>query len=218
MQGYRPDGAGGFVVKDGIFHRFCQRAKVSPERTHVFVIDEINRGNLSKIFGELMLLIEPDKRGAAWATTLTYARPDEARFFVPENVFIIGMMNTADRSLSIVDYALRRRFSFASLEPMFGTAAFRAVLLERGIPEEIISTIAARMTRLNAVIGEDRINLGPGYRIGHSFFIPTEGTEFDPGWYRRIIETEIAPLLQEYWFDDPDKYDAWCAELLRDLP
>src|SRR5262249_18524441 len=109
VQGYRPDGKGGFTLRDGVFHRFCQKVSLSPSRAHVFIIDEINRGNLSKILGELMLLIESDKRGPGWATTLTYSRPDDPRFFVPENLCLLGMMNTADRSLSIVDYALRRR-------------------------------------------------------------------------------------------------------------
>ena len=138
VQGYRPDGKGGFTLRDGVFHRFCEKASLSPGRPHVFMIDEINRGNLSKILGELMLLIEHDKRGPGWATTLTYSKPDEPRFFVPENLYLLGMMNTADRSLSIVDYALRRRFSFALLEPMFGSDRFRDFLLTRGVPEEIV--------------------------------------------------------------------------------
>jgi hypothetical protein len=204
VQGYRPDGKGGFTLRDGVFHRFCEKASLSPSHPHVLIIDEINRGNLSKILGELMLLIEHDKRGPGWATTLTYSQPGEPRFFVPENLYLLGMMNTADRSLSIVDYALRRRFSFALLEPMFGSEKFRNFLLHRGVPEAAIALIVARMTALNQAVGEDRANLGPGYRIGHSFFVPLEGFEYDPGWYRRVIETEIHPLLEEYWFDDPD--------------
>ena len=218
VQGYRPDGKGGFTLRDGVFHRFCEKASLSPGRPHVFIIDEINRGNLSKILGELMLLIEHDKRGPGWATTLTYSEPGEPRFFVPENLYLLGMMNTADRSLSIVDYALRRRFSFALLEPMFGSDKFRDFLLDRGVPEEIVALIVARMTALNQAIGEDRANLGPGYRIGHSFFVPPEGFEYDPGWYRRVIETEIHPLLEEYWFDDPDKADSWRQQLLQGAP
>ena len=186
VQGYRPDGKGGFTLRDGVFHRFCEKANLSPGRPHVFIIDEINRGNLAKILGELMLLIEHDKRGPSWATTLTYSKPGEPLFFVPENLYLLGMMNTADRSLSIVDYALRRRFSFALLEPMFGSAKFHELLLSRGVPEEIVTLITVRMTALNKAIGEDRANLGPGYRIGHSFFVPPDGFEYDPGWYRRI--------------------------------
>jgi hypothetical protein len=218
VQGYRPDGTGGFTVRDGIFYRFCERASLSPGRRHVFIIDEINRGNLSKILGELMLLIEHDKRGPGWAATLTYSKPDEPRFFVPENVYLLGLMNTADRSISMVDYALRRRFSFALLEPMFGSGKFRNFLLDCGVPEDILALIVARMTSLNKVIGEDRVNLGPGFRIGHSFFVPPEGLEYDPGWYRRVIETEIHPLLEEYWFDDPDKADIWREKLLQGAP
>jgi hypothetical protein len=218
VQGYRPDGKGGFVLGDGVFHRFCEKANLSPSLPHVFIIDEINRGNLSKILGELMLLIENDKRGPAWSATLTYSQPGEPRFFVPDNLYLLGMMNTADRSLSIVDYALRRRFSFALLEPMFGSDRFRSFLLHRGVPEEVIARIVACMTTLNQAIGEDRANLGPGYRIGHSFFVPPEDFEYDPGWYRRVIETEVCPLLEEYWFDDPDKADSWREQLLQDAP
>jgi hypothetical protein len=128
------------------------------------------------------------------------------------------MMNTADRSLSIVDYALRRRFSFAPLEPMFWSSGFREFLLDRGVPEDTLTLIVSRMSSLNQAIAEDRANLGPGYRIGHSFFVPGDGFVFDAGWYRRVIETEIHPLLQEYWFDDPDKADAWRAQLLDGVP
>jgi hypothetical protein len=218
VQGYRPDGRGGFALQDGVFHRFCEKASLSPSLPHVFIIDEINRGNLSKILGELMLLIEHDKRGPAWSATLSYSQPDEPRFFVPENLYLLGMMNTADRSLSIVDYALRRRFSFFLLEPMFGSEKFVDFLVTRGVPKEIVALIVVQMTALNRAIGEDRANLGPGYRIGHSFFVPPEGFEYDPGWYRRVIETEICPLLEEYWFDDLDKADSWHQKLLEGAP
>ena len=218
VQGYRPDGKGGFILRDGIFHRFCDKAALSPNRKHVFMIDEINRGNLSKILGELMLLIEHDKRGPSWATSLTYSQPGEPLFFVPENLYLLGMMNTADRSLSLVDYALRRRFSFVSLEPMFKSNKFNEFLTGSGVPEPVTGLIIARMTALNQAIGEDRANLGPGYRIGHSFFVPPMGFEFEPGWYRRVVETEILPLLDEYWFDDPDKVDSWRHQLLLDAP
>lgn len=143
VQGYRPDGEGGFALREGVFHRFCAKASLSPSLPHVFIIDEINRGNLSKILGELMLLIEHDKRGPGWSATLSYSQPDEPRFFVPANLYLLGMMNTADRSLSIVDYALRRRFSFFLLEPMFGSDKFRDFLIHRGIPKEIVALISA---------------------------------------------------------------------------
>ena len=208
-------GKGGFTLRDGVFHRFCEKAALSPGRPHVFIIDEINRGNLSKILGELMLLIEHDKRGPAWATALTYSQPGEPLFFVSENVYLLGIMNTADRSLSIVDYALRRRFSFALLEPMFASSKFREFLINAGVPDGIVTMIVERMTALNQAISEDRTNLGAGYRIGHSFFVPPEGFEYDAGWYHRVIETEIFPLLEEYWFDDPDKAEHWRQQLLQ---
>lgn len=218
VQGYRPDGRGGFTRRDGIFFRFCEKANRAPSRKHVFIIDEINRGNLSKIFGELMLLVEHDKRGPSSSMNLTYSNPDEPRFFVPENVYVLGIMNTADRSLSIVDYALRRRFSFALLEPMFSSDKFKSLLLDRGVPETIVDLVIVRMNILNQAIGEDRANLGRGYRVGHSFFVPPQAFEYDPSWYRRIIETEIYPLLEEYWFDDPEKAEDWQRRLLEDIP
>ena len=134
VQGYRPTEAGGFILRDGVFARFCAAAKADPQRDYVLIIDEINRGNLSKIFGELMLLIEADKREKSWATRLAYAQPDEPKFYVPENLFILGMMNTADRSLSVVDYALRRRFAFITLRPQFAVQPFKDHLAAAGVP------------------------------------------------------------------------------------
>lgn len=119
VRGYRPSENGGFNLKNGIFYQFCDRAR-NDDRPHVFIIDEINRGNFSKILGELMMLIEHDKRAPRYAVPLVYQREGEADFYVPGNVYIIGLMNTADRSLSMVDYALRRRFSFIDLVPAFG--------------------------------------------------------------------------------------------------
>ena len=214
VQGYRPDGSGGFARCDGTFFRFCQQALKDPARDYVFIIDEINRGNLSKIFGELMLLIEHDKRAPEWAAQLTYAKEGEDRFYVPGNVYVIGMMNTADRSLSMVDYALRRRFAFFRLEPKFESTAFRTHLQIRGVPEPVIDRIVERMTSLNDAIVADRINLGSGFQIGHSFFVPP-GEVGDPElWFKRVIETEIRPLLDEYWFDDADKAENWRSQLL----
>ena len=215
IQGFKPTEAGGFELKDGVFHRFCRRAAVDLSRPYVFIIDEINRGNLSKIFGELMLLIEADKRSAEWGTHLAYARDGDPRFHVPENVFIIGMMNTADRSLSMVDYALRRRFSFITLEPAFSSNKFREFLKTRSVPSSVIDRICSGMDSLNRAIGEDNLNLGPGYRIGHSFFVPSSPVTAPEDWYHQIIESEISPLLDEYWFDAPDKARTWTAKLLN---
>ena len=104
IQGYRPMEKG-FALRKGVFLDFCERALAEPGETFVFVIDEINRGNLSKILGELMLLIEPDKRAPEWGVKLAYALSADERFYVPPNLYLLGMMNTADRSLSLVDYA-----------------------------------------------------------------------------------------------------------------
>jgi MoxR-like ATPase len=214
VQGYRPSGDSGFNLQDGVFHRFRRTALSNPGEPHVFIIDEINRGNLSKIFGELMLLIESDKRNPEWGIQLAYAKPGEPKFYVPDNLYILGMMNTADRSLSMVDYALRRRFAFATLEPMFRAEKFRAILGERGVPGAVTDAIIRGMSDLNNAIADDRANLGPGFQIGHSFFVPPADFAYDEGWYQTIIETEIVPLLEEYWFDDPSKADEWRDRLL----
>ncbi|WP_369026391.1 DUF3578 domain-containing protein [Qipengyuania sp. RANM35] len=216
VQGYRPDGAGGFARYNGSFHRFCSDALRQPDRTFVFIIDEINRGNLSKIFGELMLLMEADKRSPEWAVQLTYAHKGEPRFYIPDNVFLIGMMNTADRSLSLVDYALRRRFAFVTMEPQFSSSGFKAHLVRAGVPDALIGKIVGRMNQLNDVIGADHHNLGDGYRIGHSFFVPTSQVDDAKAWYRLTIETEIRPLLEEYWFDERERANKWVEQLLAD--
>lgn len=214
IQGYRPTAAGGFELRDGTFFRFCQRAANDQARPYVFIIDEINRGNLSKIFGELMLLIEPDKRSREWGVSLAYSADGDPRFHVPPNLHIIGMMNTADRSLSMVDYALRRRFGFFDLEPGFASPGFRMHLASFAISDDVIEWVITRMTALNDDIAADTTNLGPGFRIGHSFFVPNEPVS-DPGaWSRSIMETEIYPLLREYWFDDLPKADSWYSRLI----
>lgn len=214
MQGYRPTGHG-FSLRDGVFLNFCTRALADPSERHVFIIDEINRGNLSKILGELMLLIEPDKRSSEWAVKLAYAEKAEERFYVPENVYILGMMNTADRSLAVVDYALRRRFAFATVTPAFGQEAFRRHLLANAVDGDTVDRVIERMTALNEAIASDAANLGRGYCIGHSFFTPTDGDgEHGDAWYKAIIGVEIIPLLEEYWFDQPDKVNQWRARLL----
>lgn len=217
VQGYRPNADGGFELKDGVFHRFCERARKQPGVLHVFIIDEINRGNLSKIFGELMLLIEHDKRHSDWAARLAYASEESDDFHVPENVWLLGMMNTADRSLSLVDYALRRRFAFITLKPGFTSPGFGSHLAAAGAPPEVIAAIIQGMQELNAAIGEDRVNLGPGFQIGHSFFTPSKGQSAGRAWFERVVETEIRPLLEEYWFDAPDRADEWRTRLLSHL-
>ena len=208
IRGYRPkEEKGGFSLENGVFYNFCRRAKESSD-PYVFIIDEINRGNLSKIFGELMMLIERDKRGPDFRMPLTYQRDGESDFFVPENVYLIGMMNTADRSLAMVDYALRRRFRFINMEPRFHSAAFARFLGRMGASSDLIKQIRRRLTDLNETIAKDETNLGPGFCIGHSYFCPRDGEVPDQDWYEETIEQEIAPLLREYWFDDTEKADS----------
>ncbi len=217
IQGYRPS-KGGILRRDGIFYDFCNRARLDRARDFVFIIDEINRGNLSKIFGELMMLIEHDKRGPDHTIPLTYSESSGERFSVPENVHLIGLMNTADRSLAMVDYALRRRFVFFDLEPQFQCDAFRAALQDQGAPPTLVDRIIERMTALNLTIGRDEKNLGRGFEVGHSFFCPsTDSTKsFDwETWYRSVVEEEIAPLLREYWFDDLQRARKQAERLLE---
>ncbi|WP_419860433.1 AAA family ATPase [Candidatus Palauibacter sp.] len=214
IQGYRPHDDGGFELRNGVFYTFCRQAAADPDKRYVFIIDEVNRGNLTKIFGEIMMLIEPDKRESEYAVPLTYS-PDDEPFFVPDNVFLIGMMNTADRSLAMVDYALRRRFAFIRLEPAFGTDQFSDHLLEAGVEEDLVDRIVDRLSTLNKGIRDERKNLGPGFEIGHSFFCPREADEqLDEPWYEAIVRREIEPLLREYWFDRPEHADKLTKQLL----
>lgn len=214
IQGYRPSEQT-FTLKNGHFFRFCQTAQQDPDNDYVFIIDEINRGNLSRIFGELMMLIESDKRGAEWGIQLAYSEPGDPLFYVPANLHIVGLMNTADRSLAIVDYALRRRFAFVDLAPGFQSPAFRTQLQERGASTALVNKIVNRMSALNAEIENDRVNLGSGFRIGHSYFCPNhDDIVYTDSWYRSVVETEIAPLLREYWFDMPEKAEEHYQSLL----
>ena len=214
IQGFRPRDKGGFKLRNGVFYKFCREAAGNPDKRYVFIIDEVNRGNLSKIFGELMMLIEADKRSAEYAVPLTYS-PDGDPFHVPDNLFLIGMMNTADRSLAMVDYALRRRFAFVRLTPAFGTDQFSDFLLKAGVEEDLVNRIVDRLSDLNRRIREDRKNLGPGFEIGHSFFCPRdEDEQLDESWYKTVVRREIEPLLREYWFDRPEYVDARKRELL----
>ena len=201
IQGFRPKkDSTGFELRNGVFYRFCQLALQNPSKPFVFLIDEINRGNLSKIFGEVMLLIESDKRGPDWAVSLTYADEVAKRFYIPANVHILGMMNTADRSLAIVDYALRRRFAFKDVLPGFSSLNFKSLLTAKGVDEAVVETIQTRMSELNKKI-EMSPDLGVGFIVGHSFFVPSHPVQDSVAWYNGVIRNEIAPLLREYWFD-----------------
>ena len=212
IMGYKPVDEG-FELKPGVFYNFCKKAESEPENKFFFIIDEINRGNLSKIFGELMMLIEGDKRGIKNRIKLAYKNE---LFYVPANVFIIGMMNTADRSLAMMDYALRRRFSFFDVLPAFDRTSFKNHILQY-VGAAVADKVVSRFKELNAKIAdENSSNLGKGYCIGHSYFcVPPVDGQSDDEWYEAIIEYEIAPLLYEYWWDDKDRADECINELKK---
>ncbi|MGE4234157.1 MAG: McrB family protein [Bacteriovoracia bacterium] len=201
VQGYRPT-EDHFVLRDGPFVRFCKKAEKS-DKPHVFIIDEINRGNLAKIFGELLMLIEADKRKKA--ITLTYSH-DGNRFSVPENVYLIGTMNTADRSLSIIDYALRRRFCFFEIDPAITNPRFEAHLKMKGLSQAEITNLQNKIEELNNTIRTTDF-LGRGFEIGHSYFCSSKKVTNFSEWFQRIVRQEISFLIKEYWFDDKDKAD-----------
>ncbi|MCR5714764.1 MAG: AAA family ATPase [Bacteroidales bacterium] len=204
IQGIRPSKEG-FVVRNGIFYDFCQRAK-NDNRPYFFIIDEINRGNLSKILGELMMLIEYDKRGPKHMVRLTYSNASDEPFYVPENVYLIGCMNTADRSLAIVDYALRRRFSFINLTPEFGDT-FKNFLKSQ-MDKTFVDTITAKIVAVNQVIQDTEMLRG--MEIGHSYFCNFEGFKKgeEAAWWEDICEYELFPYLDEVCYDDSDRLDA----------
>ncbi len=204
MMGYKPSGDG-FELKYGIFYRFCTLAANHPEKKYFFIIDEINRGNMSKIFGELLMLIEKDYRGKK--ATLAY---NGMQFSVPENLYIIGMMNTADRSLAMIDYALRRRFSFFTMTPGFNSKGFKDY--QDGIGSAVFDKLVDEVKELNKVIARDK-SLGSGFCIGHSYFCGHKAGEKD-AWIKEIVNYDIIPMLQEYWFDDADSVQKWSDLLL----
>ena len=199
IQGYRPTNSG-FELKNGIFLDICNKAKELPHKKFFLIIDEINRGNLSKIFGELMMLIENDKRGEDYSINLTYSDSSE-NFYIPENIYLIGTMNTADRSLSIVDYALRRRFAFINIEPKFNQR-FADFLKKQNISDPTIDEIINKTSELNEIIESDE-SLGNGFKIGHSYFCNIQNID-EKSWLNNIFNFEIKPLLEEYWYDDED--------------
>lgn len=210
IQGIKPT-KNGFESKNGIFYSFCQRAHAHPDKMFFFIIDEINRGNLSKIFGELLMLIEHDKRKEKFALKLTYAEDEADKFFVPENLYIIGTMNTADRSLAIVDYALRRRFAFITLKPNY-KEQFEKFLKSKGVSDLLINHIVSSISQVNRKISDD-LNLGLGFEIGHSYFCSFQNGYDEKVWYNSVIEFEIKPLLEEIWFDSLEISKELCDTL-----
>lgn len=198
MMGYKPV-EDGFELKYGIFYRFCQKAANQPDKEFFFIIDEINRGNMSKIFGELLMLIERDYRGTK--ATLAY---NGLSFSVPKNLYIIGMMNTADRSLAMIDYALRRRFSFFEVEPGFDSEGF--IHYQNSLNNETLNELVNKVKDLNREISLDK-SLGKGFCIGHSYFCGRDVCTEE--WLHSIVDYDILPMLSEYWFDDANKLQRW---------
>ena len=205
VMGYKPNENGGFYLSYGIFHKFCRRATIDKGHPYFFIIDEINRGNLSKIFGELLMLIESDYRDKP--IQLSY---NDETFAVPSNIYIIGMMNTADRSLAMIDYALRRRFSFFEMKPGFETDAFNNYIL--GWSNQKLRSLINAIIELNKVIADDD-SLGSGFCIGHSYLC-----NFDNSYdLESIVEYDIIPMLREYWFDNDDKFNQESQKLRNAL-
>lgn len=204
IMGYRPTKSG-FELKKGAFYNFCKKAEIDKKNDYFFIIDEINRGNLTKIFGELFMLIENDKRGLS--IQLLYS--DET-FSVPENIYIIGMMNTADRSLAMLDYALRRRFSFYDINPGFVTDGF--IKYRNSLKNDKFNRLIECVKSLNDIISSDE-SLGDGFCIGHSYLCNLSKDKIDDKVLSGIVEYELIPLLKEYWFDEPSKVNNWIINL-----
>lgn len=204
IMGFRPS-TDGFELKRGAFYNFCKKAEIDGDNDYFFIIDEINRGNLSKIFGELFMLIENDKRGVS--LQLLYS---DEKFSVPKNIYIIGMMNTADCSLAMLDYALRRRFAFFEIKPGFTTDGFREYRMS--LKNEKFDKLIACVESLNNVISNDE-SLGDGFCIGHSYFCNLLPDTIDDQVLSGIVEYELIPLLKEYWFDEPIKVKDWSINL-----
>lgn len=202
--GYKP-APSGFALQDGVFYRFCDRAQKDPNHDFFFIMDEINRGNLSKIFGELLMAIENEHR----EEQITLAH-EKRTLAVPKNLHLIGMMNTADRSLAMIDYALRRRFAFFEMEPGFESELFRKQL--QGADRKDLAALVEQVKLLNKEIANDP-SLGRGFRIGHSYFCNGNDDAFTPAHLREVVDYEIVPLLEEYWFDDPEKAEKWSNNL-----
>ena len=202
MRGWRPSGDGQLELVDGPFMEMIDSAKKELDANYVIVVEEINRGNPAQIFGEMLTLLEADKREPSEALALTYRKSTEERVYIPENLYLIGTMNLADRSLAMVDFALRRRFAFVTLEPVLGTPWSDWVQTRCNIEPEVLLRIGDKLNALNRTLSDD-VNLGPHFQIGHSFVTPSANSRISNAqkWFRHVVETEIGPLLDEYWFD-----------------
>ncbi len=205
IRGWRPEGDGKLKLVDGPFMEMLKVASKDTLSNYVVVIEEIKRGNPAQNFAEMLTLLEADKRTPDAALQLTHKRSDDERVYIPENLYVIGTMNIADRSLALVDLALRRRFAFIELEPTYGKP-WRDWCLKHGVNNEELDEIEKRINELNKKISEDA-NLGRQFRIGHSYVTPSSGDNISDArkWFQEVVETEIGPLLNEYWFDKLDE-------------
>jgi 5-methylcytosine-specific restriction protein B len=218
IKGWRPSGDGKLALCDGPFLEFVKLAQQKPAQKYVVVIEEINRGNPAQIFGEMLTLLEADKRTPSEALELSYRKEDDKPVYIPDNLYVIGTMNVADRSLALVDLALRRRFAFINLVPTFGLPWRTWVHEKAGIDLAYLLKIETKLELLNQVIASDD-RLGVQFQVGHSYVTPAFDSDIKDAanWFRLVVETEIFPLLEEYWFDDPTKALSQKSALLKDL-
>lgn len=213
VRGYRPGGDGRLTLTDGVFLQVVQAAIALPDVVHVLIIEEINRGNPAQVLGEMLTLLESSKRSRVDAMELAYSKSRGEKVYVPENLYVIGTMNVADRSLALVDLALRRRFAFVSLAPSLN-AEWQQWCSSKGMDDVAIAHIQTRMEALNLEITGDR-TLGAQFQIGHSYVTPHELVNDATAWFADVVRSEIGPLLHEYWFDSPERADSAIAQLLK---
>lgn len=218
VRGWRPDGNGQLKLTDGVFLEAVEAARAERDRPFVVIIEEINRGNPAQIFGEMLTLLETDKRREDEAIELAYRSETGERVYIPDNLFVIGTMNIADRSLALVDLALRRRFAFITLETMLNDH-WKAWCIEKaGLDAGAVEDIRRLLSELNEEIANDRA-LGAQFKVGHSYVTPGASVLIGDArdWFRQVVETEISPLLEEYWFDNPDKAKSSTRRLLEGI-
>lgn len=212
VRGYRPNADGRLALMDGIFLQVVEAARAQPDVEHVLIIEEINRGNPAQVLGEMLTLLESSKRSRSDAMELAYRKSVGEKVYVPENLYVIGTMNVADRSLALVDLALRRRFAFVSLVPCFNEAWMQWCEV-KGLATADIARIKTAIEALNGEVTADRA-LGPQFQIGHSYFTPMETVRDANMWFAEVVETEIGSLLHEYWFDAPERAKEATQKLL----
>lgn len=215
VRGYRPGGDEKLKLTDGLFLQVVEAARMNSGVDHVLIIEEINRGNPAQVLGEMLTLLEDSKRNKGSAMELAYPKYPGERLFLPENLYVIGTMNIADRSLALVDLALRRRFAFVDLSPNFN-AAWKAWCLKKGLNSAFVDQVNLLMESLNQEISQDRA-LGPQFQIGHSYLTPIEQIDDQWEWFTEVLHSEIAPLLHEYWFDNPERAEGLVSSMIKSI-